>query len=167
MKKMTEANIRAAFAGESQAHMRYKIFANEAEKAGRTNTARLFRAVAFAEEIHATNHFKSLGDLSSGLDNLLAAADGEDFEIQEMYPAFDAVAKLQNEEKALRNINWALDAENVHYALFTGARAAEEADKDSSPEKIYVCPVCGHTVEGEHPDNCPLCHAPGDMFKEF
>lgn len=167
MKKMTEANIRAAFAGESQAHMRYTIFAKEAEKAGRTNTARLFRAVAFAEEIHATNHFKSLNDLKGALENLNAARDGEDFEIQEMYPAYGAVARLQDEKSVVRNINWALDAENVHYALFTSAHEAEGSDKDGSVDKIYVCPVCGHTVEGEHPDNCPLCHASGDMYKEF
>jgi rubrerythrin len=167
MKKMTESNIRAAFAGESQAHMRYTIFAKEAEKAGRTNIARLFRAVAFAEEIHATNHFKSLGDLKSGLENLSAAAGGEDFEIQEMYPAFEAVAKLQEEERAVRNIEWALNAENVHYELFTNAHEAEGINKDGSEDKIYVCPVCGHTAEGEHPDNCPLCHAPGDMYREF
>ncbi len=167
MKKMTEANIRAAFAGESQAHMRYTIFANEAEKAGRTNSARLFRAVAFAEEIHATNHFKSLGDLKGALENLTAAKGGEDFEIQEMYPAFEAVAKLQGEEKAVRNIEWALNAEKVHSELFGKAHEAENADEDASTEKIYVCPVCGHTVEGEHPDNCPLCHAPGDMYEEF
>lgn len=167
MKKMTESNIRAAFAGESQAHMRYTIFAKEAEKAGRTNIARLFRAVAFAEEIHATNHFKSLGDVKSALENLSAAIGGEDFEIQEMYPAFEAVAKLQDEKSAVRNIDWALDAEKVHHALFTRAHEAETADSDLGTDKIYVCPVCGHTAEGEHPDNCPLCHAPGDMYKEF
>jgi rubrerythrin len=164
---MTEANIRAAFAGESQAHMRYLIYAREAEKAGRVNTARLFRAVSFAEEIHATNHFKSLGSIESAVENLDDAIGGENYEIEEMYPAFEAVSKLQGEEKASRNINWALTAEKVHRELFTNAREAEGADSDTTDAKIYVCPVCGHTVEGAHPDNCPLCHAPGDMYKEF
>ena len=167
MRKMTEDNIRAAFAGESQAHMRYLIFAAEAEKAGRPNTARLFRALSFAEEIHATNHFKALGDLKNTAENLTAAIGGEDYEVQEMYPAFEAVAKLQGEEKAVRNINWALSAEKVHHALFSAAKEAEDSNNDGSTDKVYVCPVCGHTVEGEHPDNCPLCHAPGDMYKEF
>ncbi len=167
MKKMTEENIRAAFAGESQAHMRYLIFANEAEKAGRHNIARLFRAVAFAEEIHATNHFKSLGSVENAIENLDAAITGEGFEIDEMYPAYEAVSKLQGEERASRNIEWALTAEKVHHELFTSAREDEGAGNDISAEKIYVCPVCGHTVEGKHPDNCPLCHAPGDMYKEF
>jgi rubrerythrin len=167
LKKMTEENIRAAFAGESQAHMRYLIFAKEADKAGRANMARLFRAVAFAEEIHATNHFKSLGSVENAVENLDGAIGGENYEITEMYPAFEAVSKLQGEERASRNIDWALTAEKVHHELFTKAKEAEGNDTDSSEAKIYVCPVCGHTVEGEHPDNCPLCHAPGDMYKEF
>ncbi len=167
MKKMTEANIKAAFAGESRAHMRYIIYANEAEKAGRTNIARLFRAVSFAEEIHATNHFKSLGEVKTATENLDAAIGGEGYEIDEMYPAFEAVSKLQGEEKASRNIEWALTAEKIHHELFTNAREAEGINRDTTDAKIYVCPVCGHTVEGEHPDNCPLCHAPGDMYREF
>lgn len=167
MKKMTEENIRAAFAGESQAHMRYLIFAGVAEKAGRNNIARLFRAIAFAEQIHATNHLKSLGDITNAIENLDAAINGEGFEIDEMYPAYEAVSKLQGEETASRNIEWALTAEKVHHELFTNAREAEGAGEDVGTEKIYVCPICGHTVKGKHPDNCPLCHAPGDMYKEF
>lgn len=104
MRKMTEQFLRAAFAGESQAHMKYLIFAEQAEKEGRKNTARLFRAVAHAEKVHATNHFKALGDLGGGVKNLDAAIEGETFEAEEMYPAYDTVARLQSEKAAMKSI---------------------------------------------------------------
>jgi rubrerythrin len=111
VRKVTEENLRMAFAGKSQAHMRYQIFADKAEKDNYPNIARLFRAIAYAERVHATNHFKALGDLDGSADNLEAAIGGETFEVQEMYPAYDAVAKLQGEREAERSVNFALEAE--------------------------------------------------------
>jgi len=164
---MTDTNLRDAYAGESQAHMRYLIFADKAEKEGKPNIARLFRAVAFAEEVHASNHLKTLGDVGSTEENLDAAVSGENFEVEEMYPAYDAVAKLQNEKGAIRSIHYAIEAEKMHAALFTQAKQTVKEGKDMEAETFQICPVCGYTVEGEAPDSCPVCGVKKDRFVTF
>lgn len=164
---MTEEGLRAAFAGESQAHMRYLIFAQKAEEEGYPNIARLFRAISFAEQVHATNHFRTLGDLGSSADNLDAAIGGETFEVEEMYPAYDAVAELQGEKEARRSIHYALEAEKIHAAMYSKAKEAVKSGKDLEVGKIYICSVCGYTGEGEPPDRCPICGATKDKFRTF
>lgn len=167
MRRMTEEGLRAAFAGESQAHMRYLIFAQKAEEEGYPNIARLFRAISFAEQVHATNHFRTLGDLGSSADNLDAAIGGETFEVEEMYPAYDAVAELQGEKEARRSIHYALEAEKIHAAMYSKAKEAVKSGKDLEVGKIYICSVCGYTGEGEPPDRCPICGATKDKFRTF
>lgn len=167
MRKMTEENLRSAFAGESQAHMRYLIFAERAEGDGLSNVARLFRAIAFAEQVHATNHFKTLGDLGTSVQNLQKAIDGENFEVEEMYPAYNKVAELQNEKGAERSTKWAWDAEKVHAGMYQKARQAVESGRDAEIGKIQICTACGWTVEGEAPEMCPVCGASKEKFKEF
>lgn len=167
MRRMTEDDLRAAFAGESQAHMRYLIFARKAEEEGYPNIARLFRAISFAEQVHATNHFRTLGDLGSSSDNLDAAIAGETYEVEEMYPAYDAVAKLQEEKGAQRSIHYALEAEKIHAAMYSRAKEAVKSGKDLEVGQIYICSVCGYTGEGEPPDRCPICGATRDKFKLF
>jgi len=165
MHKMTQANLEAAFAGESQAHMRYLIFADEAEREGFPNVARLFRAISYAEQMHATNHFKALGKVGKTADNLMAAIGGETYEVEEMYPAFQAVAELQEEKAAVRSNKWALEAEKVHAGMYEMARQAVLADRDAEVGEVYICKVCGWTVEGEPPDRCPLCGARHEKFR--
>lgn len=167
MRKMTESDLINAYAGESQAHMRYYIFANEAEKAGKPNVARLFRAIAYAEEVHATNHFKALGLLKDTAANLQTAIDGETFEVNEMYPAYHEVAKLQNEPDAQRTTHYALEAEKIHAQLYADAKREVEQGRDLNSEPIYICPVCGYTVKGQAPAKCPVCGAPAASFKRF
>ncbi len=167
MKKMTQANLKAAFAGESQAHMKYLIFAQKAEEEGKPNIARLFRAISLAEQVHATNHLKALGELSDTLENLDVAIEGETFEVEEMYPAYDAVAKLQEEKAAQRSIGYAVSAEKVHAGLYAKAKQAVQSGKDLEIGKIAICQVCGWTVEGNAPDRCPLCNASKEQFKIF
>jgi Rubrerythrin len=99
--------LREAFAGESQAHMKYLIFAEQAEKEGLHDVARLFRAISFAEQVHATNHFKALMELKNTSENLQSAWGGENFEVEEMYPAYNAIASLQDEKDAIRSIHFA------------------------------------------------------------
>jgi len=164
---MTEQNLRDAFAGESQAHMRYLIFANKAEEEGKPNVARLFRAVAFAEQVHATNHFKTLGNLGETVENLQAAIDGENFEVEEMYPAYDSVAKLQDEKGAIRSVHYAIEAEKIHAAMYTEARQTVKEGKDADLGDIFICPVCGYTVEGEPPGTCPVCGVKKEKFITF
>ncbi|MCS7112615.1 MAG: rubrerythrin family protein [Nitrososphaerota archaeon] len=167
MRKMTEDNLKAAFKGESQAHMRYLIFAIKAEREGFANIARLFRAVAFAEQIHALNHLNTLGLIRSTTENLQVAIDGEHYEVNEMYPAYDSVAKLQGERNAERSFNWALQSEKTHVGLYQKAKQAAEKGEDLKIEAIYVCEICGYTIEDEVPDRCPICGAPKGKFVKF
>ena len=167
MRDMTKANLEAAFAGESQAHMKYLIFADQAEKDGFPNVARLFRATAYAEQVHATSHFKVMQKLGDTSANLQTGIEGETFEVEEMYPAYQAVAELQEERGALRSTTWAREAEKIHAVLYAEAKQAVKSEKDGSGEAVYVCPVCGHTGFGEAPDNCPICNAKKELFKIF
>ncbi|MGA9348804.1 MAG: rubrerythrin family protein [Anaerolineae bacterium] len=181
MREMTASNLRSGFAGESQAHMRYLIYGDKAEKDGFPNVARLFRAIAYAEQVHATNHFQQLRDLKGaaltvagagfGLgptaENLEVAIEGEEFEVNEMYPVYKAAADLQEEKGALRSFDWAWKAEQIHAAMYREAKAAVETGKDYDIGPVYICSVCGHTVEGEAPDRCPICNAKREKYEEF
>jgi rubrerythrin len=167
MKDMTEGNLKAAFAGESQAHMKYLAFAAQAEKEGFANVARLFKAIAYAEQVHATNHLRTFGGLGATKDNLVAAIGGETFEVNEMYPAYLAVAREQGEKPAERSMHWALEAEKIHQAMYGEAKAAVDKGVDIQIGEIWICSVCGYTVEGEPPDKCPICGARRDQFKSF
>lgn len=166
MHKMTEDNERAAFAGESQAHMRYRIYAAAAAKQF-PNIARLFQAISFAEEVHATNHLRALSAIGGAADNLDTAIAGETWEVDEMYPSYRAVADLQQEKGALRVIDWALAAEKVHATLYKQARESVGDGKDVDLRQVHVCSACGYTGVGEVPDKCPLCGAPRERFQTF
>ena len=167
MKAMTQANAAAAFAGESQAHMKYMAFADVAERENLPSVARIFRAAAFAEQIHATNHLRTLDGIGKTAANLEAAFGGETFEINEMYPAYLAVAELQGEKGALRSMHAALEAEKVHAALYAAAQAAVAAGKDAAVGVVWVCDVCGFTGEGEPPEKCPICAAAHTKLRKF
>lgn len=167
MHEMTKANLEAAFAGESQAHMKYLIYADQAEKDGFHNVARVFRANAYAEQVHATGHFKVMKKLGDTSANLQDGINGENFEVEEMYPAYMAVAELQDERGAVRSTKWAREAEKVHAEMYADAKKSVESQLDSDVQKVYVCSVCGWTGVGEHPDNCPLCNAKKEFFKIF
>jgi len=167
MRKMTEDNLKGAFAGESQAHMRYLIFADKAEEEGFPNVARLFRAIAHAEQVHATNHYKVLGMIRRTADNLQVAIDGETYEVNEMYPAYKAVAELQGEEGAKVSTNAALQAEKVHAGMYQKAKQSVERGEDISLGPVFICDVCGYTVEGSAPDRCPICGASKEKFRKF
>lgn len=167
MHQMTQDNLKSAFAGESQAHMKYQIFADKAEEEGFNNMARLFRAIAFAERVHATNHLHTLNGINLTVNNLDVAMEGERFEVNEMYPAYKAVADLQDEKKAQQSIRYALEAEKIHEALYAEAKEAAKAGKDIDIRDIYICPVCGHTVVGKAPERCPICGVLGERFKKF
>jgi len=167
MRKMTEDNLKTAFAGESQAHMRYLIFAKKAEAEGFSNIARLFRAISYAEQVHATNHFDVLGLIRGSADNLQMAIDGETYEVNDMYPAFNAVAKLQDEKGAQRTTDWALQAEKIHASMYQEAKQAVDEKRDLKLGSMYICDSCGYTVEGEAPERCPVCGVSKEKFRKF
>ena len=167
MKKMTEENVKGAFAGESQAHMKYIAFGEAAEKEKLANVARLFRAASFSEQVHATNHLRVLSGIGKTGDNLQAAAEGENFEVIEMYPAYIKVAEDQGEKMAMTFFNYALAAEKVHAGLYKRAKESVDQGQDLGYFPIQICGVCGFTMEGDAPDKCPVCGAPKEKFVEF
>ncbi len=167
MKKMTEANLQNAFAGESQAHIKYLNFAERAEREGLPNVARLFRAAAFSEQIHAGNHLRALDGIGATAANLASAIGGETFEVDEMYYAYLLLAEAQGESRALRSMKAADAAEKVHAQLYGAARTAVEAGQDATSKEIWVCSACGYTMEGEPPDVCPICGARHEKFQCF
>jgi rubrerythrin len=167
MKKMTEENVKAALAGESQAHVKYAAFAAKAESESLPNVARAFKASSYAEQIHATNYVKILGALGSTEDNLAAAVGGETFETEEMYPAFIATAQSQGEKAAETYFQWATAAEKVHAHIYREAKQAVAAGQDLAYKPIHVCSTCGFTVEGDAPDKCPICGAAKAKFITF
>ena len=167
MHEMTKQNLQNAFAGESQAHMKYLIFADVAEKEGKANVARLFRAIAYAERVHATNHLKVLEGIRTSKENLPVAINGEHFEIEEMYPAYLAEAEKQGEKDAARSTHYALEAEKIHEAMYKKTKESIDADKDIELSEVYICPVCGYTVENGAPDFCPICGLKKQKFNKF
>jgi rubrerythrin len=167
VKKMTEENVKAALAGESQAHVKYAAFAWKAETEKLPNIARAFKANSYAEQIHASNYVKTLGALGSTRDNIEAAVAGETFEIEEMYPAFVLVAQSQGEKTAEMFLKAALAAEKVHAGIYKAAREALAVGKDLEAKPIHVCNACGFTMEGAAPDKCPVCGAANDKFTTF
>ncbi|PNR94599.1 rubrerythrin family protein [Petrotoga sp. 9PWA.NaAc.5.4] len=164
---MTKQFLEDAFCGESKAHMKYLIFAAEAEEKGLKNLARMWKAIAHAEYVHARNHYRALGYIGSTTDNLQQCIDGETFEIEEMYPVYKNAADFQGEKEAVRTTHFALEAEKIHAEWYKNAKKVADQGKDVEVGKIFICDVCGYTVEGEAPEKCPVCGAPKSKFVEF
>jgi rubrerythrin len=180
VRPMTELNLISAFCGESQAHMRYLIFAKRAKEVGYSNISRLFTAVAYAERIHAGNHYRNimtkgpqttfgsaLFGSRSTIEDLQHGIDGEHHEVEEMYPAYIATAKDQKEYGAEITFRYALEAERTHAGLYARAKEAAEQKRDADFKQIGVCEVCGWTTEGEIQDQCPVCKAKKEKFTVF
>jgi rubrerythrin len=167
MSETTKDNLKAAFAGESQAHIKYLAFSLQAEKDGKPHIARLFRAISHAERVHAINHLKELAGVGDTVANLEAAIAGESFEVEVMYPAYLAVAEEQVEKGAKRSMTYAIEAEKIHADMYAEAKNAAEAGEDWSIDTVHVCPVCGFTHIGEPPERCPVCNVKSERFKAF
>jgi rubrerythrin len=161
----TVENLKTAFAGESQANRKYLAFAAKAEKEGYPQIAKLFRAAAEAETLHALAHLQNLGGVGSTLDNLKEAIAGETYEYTEMYPPMVAQAEAEG-HRGKTMLKWANAVEKVHAELYQQALAALQAGKDLSTMEIYLCPVCGHLELGSPPEKCPVCGAPGVKFQK-
>ncbi len=162
----TMENLQAAFAGESQANRMYLAFGKKANEDGFPQVAKLFRAAAEAETVHAHAHFRVMGGIKETAVNLEAAIAGEGHEFQEMYPKFLAEAQEEGMKPAEFSFKNALAVEEIHHGLYSRALQAVKSGSDLSDTPIYVCPVCGNTVEGSVPDTCPVCNVPGSKFFE-
>lgn len=159
----TEANLKDAFAGESQANRKYTAFARKAEADGFPIVARLFRAAAEAETIHALGHLAAMGGIASTLENLKAAFDGETYEYKTMYPPMIQQADAEN-HRGKRMMDYAAKAEAVHAKLYELARKAVERGQDLDASAFYLCPICGHIELGQPPASCPICNTKAEKF---
>ena len=160
----TKENLKDAFAGESQANRKYLAFAEKAKAEGYLEVAKLFRAAAAAETIHAHAHFRAMGGVKSTADNLQAAIEGEGYEFREMYPKFVKEAEAENNKPALYSFKNALEVEEIHHRLYTEALETLKKGKDLPAREVWVCGVCGNTVYGEPPAKCPICGVPKEKF---
>ena len=163
----TQKNLEEAFAGESQANRRYLFFADKADKEGYPQVARLFRAAADSETVHARNHLRAMGGIKSTQENLEAAVGGELYEFTKMYPVFIEQAKADSNQDAETSFDWANKVEKIHHKLYGKALKAVETGEKLKDEPYFVCQGCGYTVAGAAPDKCPICGAPRDMFKRI
>lgn len=156
-------NLKEAFAGESQANRKYLAFAKKAEEEGYKKVAKLFKAAAEAETIHAHNHLREMGGIKSTKENLQEAISGETHEFQNMYPQMIEEAESEGNNSAKRSFAFANEVEKIHADLYKKALDNLGSDVDVD---YYVCQVCGNTVENEPPDECPVCGAKKQAFKK-
>lgn len=178
---MTAANLRSAFGGESMAYQRYKVWGKKAMEEGFHNVSRLFNAIAYAEEVHAGNHFNAHKDIEGdflvpsmggfGIGNtslnLAKAISGELFEVNEMYATYIKVAEFQQEEGAKKSFTWAREAEKIHADLYNEAKKSVDSGMDVGFNEVHICSVCGYTTVGPTPEKCPLCGADKTKFVNF
>jgi len=163
----TKENLENAFAGESKANRMYLAFSKKAEEDGLKQVSKLFRAVAAAETVHALNHFRAADKITSTTENLKTAIAGETYEFTEMYPEMIKDAENDSHARARSSFDMANQVEKIHGALYKKALEKVESGNDLEETKMFVCQVCGHTVEGEAPDICPICGARHEKFKEI
>jgi rubrerythrin len=161
----TEQFLKEAFAGESQANRKYLAFAAKADQDGFPQVARLFRAAAEAETVHAHNHLRALGGIHSTKENLQEAINGETHEFKKMYPEMIEAAKAEGQKAAERSFNYANSVEKVHAELYQ--KLLDGMGKPLESYSYYICPVCGFTAEEQAPGVCPVCGTKGEMFKKI
>jgi len=160
----TEDALKEAFAGESQANRKYLAFAAKADQEGFAQAARLFRAAAEAETVHAHAHLKAMKGIRSTKENLQEAVAGETHEFKSMYPAMIEAAKAEGHKEAERSFVFANEVEKIHAGLYQ--QLLDNLDSAKESYSYYVCPVCGYTAEKEAPETCPVCGTKGKMFKK-
>ncbi|KXS56073.1 MAG: rubrerythrin [Candidatus Adiutrix intracellularis] len=162
MSKTTE-NLKAAFAGESQANRKYLAFAHKAEQEKKPYAARIFRAAAEAETVHAHAHLQALKAVAATEENLKEAIVGETFEFTDMYPDMIKAAQVEGDKTAERSMTLANEAEKIHAEFFKKALA----NPGQAATQIFICSVCGHVAEGHAPDTCPICGSKTRAYKEI
>ena len=162
----TADNLAEAFAGESQANRKYLAFAKKADAEGYPQIAKLFRAAACAETVHAHAHLRVMDGIKATAQNLQEAIQGEGFEFQKMYPKFVAEAESESNKAALCSFKNALAVEKIHHDLYSNAAQTLTAGTDLPSAKIFICGVCGNTVMDSAPEKCPICGAPQARFEE-
>jgi rubrerythrin len=162
----TSDNLKDAFAGESQANRKYLAFAKKAEADGFPQIAKLFRAAAEAETVHAHAHLRAMGGIKSTAENLETAIEGEGFEFKDMYPKYLVEAEKEGVQAAVISFKFALAVEEIHHGLYTEALKTLKGGRDLPARAVFICTVCGNTVFDSPPDKCPICGVGKDKFVE-
>jgi rubrerythrin len=160
-------NLKTAFAGESQANRKYLAFAKKADLEGFPQIAKLFRAAAAAETVHANNHFRALDGVKGTAENLQVAISGENYEVVSMYPPMLAEAEAEGDKRATLSFKYALAVEKVHELLYRQAAEAFGQGKDMPETEYYICPVCGYTHMGPLAGRCPVCNTAGEKYEKI
>ncbi len=160
----TEQNLKEAFAGESQANRKYLAFAAAADKEGYPQVARLFRAAAEAETVHANNHLKALKGIKKTKENIQEAINGETFEFTKMYPEMITTAEAEHNSDAQLSFFYANAVEKIHAKLYEKALANMDKKETFT---YHVCPVCGNTFEKDAPGTCPICGTKSSLFTKI
>jgi rubrerythrin len=162
----TKKNLEEAFAGESQANRRYLAYAKRAGDEGYPEIARLFKAIAEAETVHAMNHLRVMGMVDSTKSNIAKAICGEKDEIDKMYPEYIKEAKKEDNNRAKESFSYALAVERIHHRLLKEAGEKAKQGKDLEKKELVVCPVCGNTIWDKIPDICPICQTAKEKFEK-
>ena len=160
----TKENLADAFSGESQANRKYLAFAKQADLEGLPQVAKLFRAAAATETVHAHAHLRAMGGIKKTTENLIEAVEGEGFEFQQMYPPYLKQAQEEGDKPAEISFRNALAVEEVHHDLYSEALETVKSGGDLPERELYVCEICGHTVYDQAPDKCPICKVPKEKF---
>ncbi len=163
----TNENLMEAFSGESQANRKYLAFALKAEDEGYSNIARVFRAIAEGETVHALKHLETAGKVGNTEENLDEAAKGEHYEFTKMYPEFIEIAKEENQGKAQKSFEYANEAEKVHGKTYEGLKEVASKGKDMEDKEVMLCPVCGWVGIDDIPERCPICSTKASKFKSY
>jgi rubrerythrin len=161
----TMENLKEAFAGESQANRKYLAYAKKADEEGHPQAARMFRAAAAAETVHAHAHLRAMGGIGTTRDNLKDAVAGETHEFKNMYPAMIETAVAEGESQAATSFRYANAVEETHAKLYQGILDGLDGAQEEYP--YFVCPVCGHTVGKAAPEKCPVCGTAGSRFTKI
>jgi rubrerythrin len=163
----SKENLQTAFAGESQANRKYLAFAKKADTEGYSQIARLFRAAAAAETVHATNHFRALDGIQGTAANLQTAIAGENYEVVSMYPPMLSEAEAEGDKRAALSFKYALEVEKIHEELYRQAAEALSKGEDMPDVEYYICPTCGNTHIGKPTERCPICKTSAERFEKI
>jgi len=152
------------YTGEAKAALRLKVYAEQAEKEGLPQMARLFRVIALSEEIHGARALRLLREIKGTEDNLKASFESETRVAGVAYDRFVKLAAAQDDKAAMLMFSQSRDVEETHARLYKEAMGHLMEERET---RYYVCRVCGYVSDGVWPESCPVCSAPKDQFVEY
>lgn len=160
----TKSALHMAYTGEAKAALRLKVYAEKADKEGYAQMAKLFRVIAFSEEIHGSRALKVLREVKSTEENLAASFESETHVAEVAYDEFIKQAETEGNKAAVLHFSQSRDVEEIHAKLYKEAMNHFMEEREAV---YYVCKVCGYVADGVLPDECPVCSAKKEQFVSF